>query len=318
MNFADLAPYFSSEAKAIAFIERLIWPNGPICPHCHATERQGRIEGKSARPGLRKCGVCRKQYTVKVGTIFEDSHIPMTKWLMAIYMMCSSKKGVSASQIQRSLGLSYKSSWFLCHRVREAMKKEPLLSKLGSGGGVVEVDETYVGGDPQNNLRKRRIKFQRGKLPVMALIERGGEARLFPMPDIKFSTMRTFVRLNVDDTAHIVSDGHPAYRKMPPYFASHDWVDHSRREMVRGIIHVNFAESCFSLLKRSILGVHHHVSKQHMGRYLREHEFRWNLRHATDGERTVAAIQGAKGKRLVYREPTHKERAAQLAALSIL
>ena len=187
MNFADLAPYFSDEAKAIAFIERLIWPDGPVCPHCHATERQGRIEGKSARPGLRKCGVCRKQYTVKVGTIFEDSHIPMTKWLMAIYMMCSSKKGVSASQIQRSLGLSYKSSWFLCHRVREAMKKEPLLSKLGSGGGTVEVDETFVGGDPANNLRKKRIKFQSDKLPVMALIERSGEARLFPMPDVKFS-----------------------------------------------------------------------------------------------------------------------------------
>ncbi|MBC8267398.1 MAG: IS1595 family transposase [Rhodospirillaceae bacterium] len=160
MNFADLAPYFAEESKVIEFIEGPIWPDGPVCPHCGGIERQGHIKGKSARPGLRKCGECRKQYTVKVGTIFEGSHIPMTKWLIAIYMMCSSKKGISASQIQRSLGLSYKSAWFLCHRVRQAMTKEPLLSKLSGDGGVVEVDETYIGGDPKNNLRKKRIKHQ--------------------------------------------------------------------------------------------------------------------------------------------------------------
>ena len=301
MNLAQMAPYFSNETKAIAFVESLIWPNGPTCPHCEATDRQYQIAGKSARPGLRKCGACRKQYTVKVGTIFEDSHIPLTKWLLAIYLMCSSKKGVSANQISRSLGITYKSAWHLCHRVRHAMTKEPLKSKLGGDGGTVEVDETYIGGDPANNLRKKRIKFQRDKMPVMALIERGGDARLFPLPNVGHTTMRSLVRLNVDDTAHIVSDGHPAYRKMPPYFASHEWVDHSRREMVRGIIHVNFAESCFSLLKRAILGTHHHVSRQHMGRYLREHEFRWNMRHSEDGERTVEAIKGAKGRRLTYR-----------------
>lgn len=303
MNLAEMAPYFSNENKAIAFVEKMMWPNGPACPHCGGIEKQYEITGKSARPGLRKCGLCKKQYTVKVGTIFEDSHIPLSKWLLAIFLMCSSKKGVSANQIARNLGISYKSAWHLCHRVRLAMTKEPLRSKLGGGGGTVEVDETYIGGDPANNLRKKRVKFQSDKLPVMALIERGGEARLYPLPDTKHSTLRSIVRLNVDDTAHIVSDGHIAYKKMPPYFASHGSVDHSRREMVRGIIHVNFAESCFSLLKRAILGTHHHVSKQHMTRYLREHEFRWNMRHSEDGERTVEAIRGAKGKRLMYRSP---------------
>ncbi len=304
MNLAEMAPYFSNETKAIAFVENLIWPNGPTCPHCEAADRQYQITGKSARPGLRKCGSCKKQYTVKVGTIFEDSHIPLTKWLLAIYLMCSSKKGVSANQISRSLGITYKSAWHLCHRIRLAMTKEPLKSKLGGGGGTVEVDETYIGGDPANNLRKKRIRFQHDKVPVMALIERNGDARLFPMPDQKHSTMQTLVRLNVDDTAHIVSDGHAAYKKMPPYFASHASVDHSRREMVRGIIHVNFAESCFSLLKRAILGTHHNVSRQHMQRYLREHEFRWNTRKSSDGERTIEAIKGAKGRRLAYRQPS--------------
>ena len=140
-------------------------------------------------------------------------------------------------------------------------------------------------------------------MPIMALIERDGEARLYPLPNTGHTTMRSIVRLNVDDTAHIVSDGHMAYRKMPPYFASHKWVDHSRREMVRGIIHVNFAESCFSLLKRAILGTHHHVSRQHMARYLREHEFRWNMRKVSDGERTLEAIKSAKGKRLMLQSP---------------
>ena len=157
---SSLAPYFADEDKAIALVEKLMWPEGPFCPHCGGVDKIYRLKGKSTRKGLLKCGHCRKQFTVTVGTIFEGSHIPLTKWLMAIYLMCSSKKGVSANQIHRQLGISYKSAWFLCHRVRLAMTKEPLRSKLGSGGGTVEVDETYIGGNPANNLRKQRIKFQ--------------------------------------------------------------------------------------------------------------------------------------------------------------
>ncbi len=312
MNFADLAPYFSNEDKAIELIESLLWPEGPICPHCGSTEKQYAIQPKGetrtgARPGLRKCGDCRKQYTVKVGTIFEDSKIPMHKWLMVIYLMCSSKKGISASQIQRTIGVSYKAAWFMCHRVREAMKEEPLRGMLGSGGGIVEVDETYIGGKASNNKRKKRVGGGAvGKVPVMTLIERGGEVRSFIIPNTSRQVLHTIARPVVDGTAHIMTDKYSAYRGLSKHFASHETVDHSK-QYVRGIIHTNFAESYHSLLKRSIIGTHHHISTTHMSRYLREREFHWNRRKATDGERTADAIRGAKGKRLLYRTPTLTE-----------
>lgn len=303
MNFADLAPYFSNEVKAIELIESIMWPEGPICPHCGSTEKQYALQAKGktktgARPGLRKCGDCRKQYTVKVGTIFEDSKIPMHKWLMVIYLMCSSKKGISASQIQRTIGVSYKAAWFMCHRIREAMGEEPLRGMLGTGGGIVEVDETYVGGKPKNNKRKKHI----AKVPVMTLVERGGEVRSFIVPNTSGQVLRTITRPVVDDTAHIMTDKHASYRGLDKHFASHQSVDHSK-EYVRGIIHTNFAESYHSLLKRSIIGTHHHISTTHLARYLREREFHWNRRQATDGDRTVDAIRGAKGKRLMYQAP---------------
>ncbi len=302
MNFAELAPYFADEEKAIRFVEKMIWPGGkPICPHCGGVDKAYRINGKNTRPGLLKCGHCRKQFTVKVGTIFESSHIPMTKWLMAIYMMCNAKKGVSANQLHRSLGISYKSAWFLCHRVREAMNKEPLKTKLS---GEVEVDETYIGGKAKNNMRKkRRGPDAHKKIPVMTLIERDGKARTFRMPDQLHNKMRAVVLPNVHPSAHLITDGHPAYKGLDRYFDRHSRIDHSK-EYVRGIIHINFAESYHSLLKRGIFGTFHHVSEKHLSRYLREFEFKWNSRKQSDGERTVAAIRGAKGKRLMYRTPT--------------
>ena len=173
MDFASLAPYFADEEKAIEYVESLIWPDGPVCPHCGGLEKAYRIKGKSARPGLLKCGHCRKQFTVKIGTIFEGSHIPLRKWLIAIYLMCSSKKGISANQLKRALGISYKSSWFLCHRIREAMKCEPLVSKLGKGGGIVEIVETLVGGKKKNNKHRRKPGSKAcQKYPVMTLIDR--------------------------------------------------------------------------------------------------------------------------------------------------
>lgn len=299
MNFAELAPYFSDETKAIDFIESLMWPDGPVCPHCGGLEKAYKIQpnpDKRVRPGLWKCGHCRQQFTVKIGTIFEGSHIPMTKWLMAIYMMCSSKKGISANQIKRSLGLSYKSAWHLCHRVRLAMTQEPLASKLGAGGGVVEVDETYIGGKISNNRRKPyQGRGTKSKIAVMTLIERGGRVRTFKLPNTKKGTLQAVTIPNVDGTAHIITDEHAAYKGLSKHFASHEVINHSKT-YVRGVIHTNFAESYHSLLKRGIVGSFHHISEQHLPRYLREFEFRWNSRTETDGERTVAAIRGCGGE----------------------
>ena len=301
MNFAELAPHFSDEDKAIELIERLMWPEGAVCPHCRETEKQYRLTGKTTRKGLWKCGACRKQYTVKVGTIFEDSHIPLTKWLMVIYMMCSSKKGISAKQVQRSIGVSYKSAWHLCHRIRLAMTREPLAGLLGGPGRIVEVDETYIGGKAGNNRRRRKPTK---KMIVMTLIDREGEARTFHVPNARKGIMQSVVAPNVNGQATIVTDEHMSYTGLHKRFAGHLTIDHSKT-FVRGlIIHTNFAESYHSLLKRAILGTHHHISEHHLSRYLREREFHWNRRKASDGDRLVDAIKGAKGKRLLYRSPT--------------
>ncbi len=308
MNITDLAPYFADEAKAVEFVESLIWPDGPHCPHCGAVDKLYRIKPnpkRRVRHGLWKCGHCKKQFTVKVGTIFEDSKIPLSKWLMVIYLMCSSKKGISAKQIERSIGVSYKSAWFMCHRIRLAMTKEPLLSKLGTGGGIVEVDETYVGGKEKNNRHRRKPGSKAcQKTIVMTLIDREGDVRTFKVPNTKKGTLQAVVRPNIDGTATIMTDENPSYEGLDDHYAGHHAVNHSET-FVRGlIIHTNFAESYHSLLKRSIFGAHHHISTKHMSRYLREREFHWNRRKATDGERTVDAIRGAKGKRLMYQTPT--------------
>lgn len=309
MSLVQLAPYFSNEDKAIEFVESLLWPDGPNCPHCGSVEKQYRIKAnpeRKVRAGLHKCGQkeCRKQYTVKVGTIFEDSKIPLSKWLMAIALMCSRKKGISANQLHRELEISYKAAWFLCHRVRYAMTQEPLLGKLGSGGGIVEVDETYIGGKKKNNRHRRKPGSKAcQKTIVMTLIERDGEARTFKIPNTKKGTLQAIVRPNVDGTATIMTDENPSYEGLDDHFAGHHAVNHSET-FVRGlIIHTNFAESYHSLLKRSIFGAYHHISVKHMSRYLREREFHWNRRKATDGERTVDAIRGAAGKRLMYSQP---------------
>jgi transposase-like protein len=304
MNFAELAPHFADEDKAIELVESLMWPNGAVCPHCEATDKQYKVKSAKARKGLWKCGHCRKQYTVKVGTIFEGSHIPMTKWLMAIYMMCSSKKGVSAKQLERSLGLTYKSAWFLCHRVREAMKQDPLRGMLGSDGGIVEIDETYVGGKARNNRHKNRTAAAGKKTVVMTLVDREGEARTFVVPNAKKSTLQTIARPVISGSAHIVTDEHLGYQGIGKHFASHHIVDHSQTYVRALIFHTNFAESYHSLLKRGIVGTFHHVSEKHLSRYLREFEFRWNTRKDDDGDRTFKAIKQARGKRLMYRQPS--------------
>ncbi|MGD9535851.1 MAG: IS1595 family transposase [Alphaproteobacteria bacterium] len=309
MNTIQLARYFSDEAAAIEFIEAQMWPEGPVCPHCGSVDRVYVLKGVKdkkgrERLGLKKCGACRKQFTVRVGTIFEDSHIPLNKWLYAIHMMCSSRKGVSANQLMRELGISYKAAWFMCHRVREAMKAEPMRSLLGSGGGVVEIDETYVGGKASNNRHKARTAKAGKKVAVMTLVDREGEARTFVIPNAKKQTLQTIARPIVDKSATIVTDAHMSYEGLDKHFAAHHAVDHSKHYVRAVILHTNFAESYHSLLKRGLIGSYHHVSEKHLPRYLREFEFRWNSRKAKDGERTLSAIKGAAGKRLVYSQPS--------------
>ena len=309
MNFAELAPHFSDEDKAIELVQSLMWPNGAVCPHCEATDKQYKIKSAKARKGLWKCGHCRKQYTVKVGTIFEGSHIPMTKWLMAIYMMCSSKKGVSAKQLERSLGLTYKSAWFLCHRVREAMKQNPLRGMLGQDGGIVEIDETYVGGKARNNRHKNRTAAAGKKTVVMTLVERDGEARSFHVANVTAKKVRPLIVKTASRKSHIMTDESPIYPKIGKEFAGHTTVNHSRDEYSRmgGFATTNTAESFFALLKRGVYGQFHSVSEAHLHRYLAEFDFRYRHRKVNDTERTEALIKGMQGKRLLFQQPREAE-----------
>jgi transposase-like protein len=314
MNLAEIAAVVGDEAKAIGFVENLMWPAGPVCPHCNS-DRVNRLAPQRTKPskrhpegrpvlGLWKCYGCRKQFTVRVGTIFEDSHIPLSKWLLAIHQMCSSKKGISAKQLQRELGLSYKAAWFMCHRVREAMDEQPLAAMLGSGpDGIVEIDETYVGGKVSNNMHRNKTAAAGKKVIVMTLVDREGEARTVIVPDTKKDTLEKVAKPIVDKSATIMTDGNPSYANLDDYFHGHHAVDHNKQFVRAFIIHTNFAESYHSLLKRGLIGAFHHISEKHMDRYLREFEFRWNSRKITDGERTERAIAGARGKRLTYRHP---------------
>jgi transposase-like protein len=309
MEIQEVAAALVDEAKAIALVERMRWPGGPVCPNCGGMERI--YDLSKTRLGLRKCGHCRKQFTVRVGTIFEDSHIPLSKWLYAIRLMCASKKGVSANQLSRELDIQYRSAWFMCHRIRYAMTKPPLVGKLGDGGEgqIVEADETYIGGKAANNKHKGRKPTK--KMMVLTLVERDGDARTFKIPNNKGGLVRTLVRMNVAETAHLMTDSANIYPGLDKQFGAHDSVNHSK-EYVRGIIHTNFAESYHSLLKRGIFGTYHHISEKHLHRYLREFEFRWNSRRGTDGARAVEAIKGTEGKRLMYKGPV-KRRAASLS-----
>ena len=290
-----------NEDEARAHLEKLFWPDGPVCFHCKSKNACKRA-GETARPGLYLCRDCRREFTVTLGTIFEDSHLPIAKWLKGFHLMCSSKKGISALQLQRNLGLgSYRTAWFMAHRIREAMKDIPTLGKLG---GVVEVDETYVGG----KLRGQGHKAGRdNKTPVVSLVERGGSKRSVVMHKVTAKNLRSAVEQHVEPYSFVHTDECNSYKNLKRGF-QHASVNHSEDEYVRQTpsgrtVTTNTVESSFALLKRGIVGAFHHVSPEHLHRYCVEFDFRWNHRKVEDVERTRCAIEGAIGKRLRYGSP---------------
>ncbi|MDQ3634826.1 MAG: IS1595 family transposase [Acidobacteriota bacterium] len=316
INLATLAPYFADEDKARELLESMRWKDGIICPKCESDKgaypiNASSTKGRKARKGLYKCKACRKQFTVTVNTIFEKSRIPLNKWLLAIHLICSSKKGMSAHQLHRMIGITYKSAWFMCHRIRYAMTQEPLFSKLN---GTVEVDETYIGGKSRNmhkSVRAKRIKG-RGtvdKAPVVTLVERDGRVRMQHMETVTGENLKKAMLECVETGACINTDESPSYSFVGGLFADHQSVNHKKGEYVRNESHVNTAESVHALLKRGIIGTFHHVSKKHLHRYLSEFDFRFNLRKVSDGERTVKAIESVVGKRLMYHKPINKHNA---------
>lgn len=302
-TFAELAKVFADEDLAREWLEAKRWPNGPVCSHCETVGTAYKLTPKptSTRPvrkGVWKCKACRKQFTVTIGTIFAESHIPLNKWLYAIHLLCTSKKGISSLQLSRILEITYKSAWFLAHRIRKAMEKSPLAGKLA---GIVEADETYIGGKGTGSQGGPMAGGS--KVAVFTLISRDGEARSQVVDDVKAKTLKGIIWEEVEGSAYICTDQMKSYHGLEKKFAGHGTVDHSAQEYVRGVIHVNFSESYFSLLKRGIIGAFHHVSKKHLQRYLEEFDFRWSRRKISDGERMLAAIAGTAGKRLFYRAP---------------
>lgn len=293
--------YFDAD-KAREHLEELHWPNGPICPKCGETERVTRLNGKSTRPGVVMCNACRKPFTVTVGTVFERSKIGLNKWLLGFRLMAGSKKGISAHQLHRSLGITYKSAWFMAHRIREAMDMEPE-GPLGGPDKVVEADETYVGGKAKNRATRKPTK----KKAVVALVERDGHARSFHVANVNAKTVRGVLVANVERTAHLMTDESPVYTRLGKEYNGHSVVNHSAREYVTtgGFKHSNTAENFFSIFKRGVIGTYHHMSEAHLGRYCREFDFRYNTRDLTDAERTDEALTGARGKRLTYRQPAN-------------
>ncbi len=316
-QFNISSPQFRNETLARKHLESTRWPDGPICPHCGSIDRASQIKAQTkdagARDGLWFCNECREQFTVTVGTVMEASHIPLHKWLLAIHLMAASKKGVSAAQIQRTLGLgSYRTAWFLMHRIREAMT-ELNPSPMGGEGKTVEADETYHGDreTPIIGKGRRGLPFtKRGrsgsgaKRAVFALVERGGEARMFHVQHATAKNLREIMTKNVSRKSTLYTDESSLYTRTGSEFATHDTVHHSSGEYVRGIVHTNTVENVFSVFKRGMTGVYQFCSEAHLPRYLNEFSFRYSNRSALgieDAERANMIIAGTTGKRLTYR-----------------
>lgn len=306
LDLTDIMARFSDEEKARLYLESVRWSKGRCCPHCGNAD-EARIHAitpnpaKKVRAGLYDCGECRQQFTVTVGTVFESSKIPLSKWMVAYFILCGSKKGVSALQIQRHLGLgSYRTAWFMLHRIRHAMKESFVTERLT---GTVEADETYIGARRKRGTKRGRPGPGSHKAPVVALVQRGGKVRSMYMERVTGANLKAALRQHVHPKATLMTDELRLYRKPGKGFAKHETVNHGKDEYVRGRAHVNTAEGYFSLLKRGINGIYHHVGKQHLNQYLGEFDFRYNTREMTDGQRTIAGIKKAAGKRLMLKRP---------------
>lgn len=307
-------PIFNDETAAREWLEARVWPQGPTCPHCGNADKAKitALQGKAHRAGLYQCAECREQFTVTVKTVFERSKIPLTKWLAALFLMTASKKGVSAHQVHRMLGVSYKSTWFMMHRLREAMRTGGL-EPLGGRGKVVEADETYFGRAEELHVSKQRRGrpyTKRGKIfnnrPIIALVERGGRVRSFHAAVADQATVCKIVRENVERETHVHTDESKLYVQGLMDVRRHKTVKHTAGEYVRGDVTTNTVENYFSVFKRGMRGVYQHCSEKHLHRYLAEFDFRYNNRSALgveDVERAATLAAGIAGKRLTYRRP---------------
>lgn len=305
-------PRFTNDDAARDHLEAIRWPNGSVCPHCGGTERNARLQGASHRPGLWFCGDCRSQFTVTVGTVFERSKVPLHKWLLANHLICSAKKGISAHQIHRTIGVTYKTAWFMVHRIREAMT-EPNAGPLGGGGKIVEADETYWGRsedapakptDAEGKRRYRGTRVMKDLRPIVALVERNGKVRGFHMNAVTADNLGEALREHVHKKTHLMTDESRMYTKVGREFAKHSTVNHGRKEYARGNVTTNTVEGFFAILKRGLIGTYHHVGDKHLQRYVEEFTFRYNNRSSLgieDAERADNALKGISGKRLTYR-----------------
>jgi transposase-like protein len=305
INLTD--PVFTDEAKAREHLEAIRWPEGPACPHCGSIDKVYRLAGKSHRPGLIHCNNCDGSFTVTTGSVMESSHVPLNKWVLAFRLMASSKKGISAHQLHRTISVTYKTAWFMAHRIREAMR-DAAPTPLGGEGSIIESDEAYWGPkDADKPAMKRRRKGKPGpggKSKILTLVERGGRSRSLKMDDLRTETIHRVLRENASTKSRLMTDEGTAHNFE---FVSHEKVKHGAGEYARGDVTTNTVEGFFSVFKRGMRGTYQHCGEQHLQRYLDEFDFRYSNRSALgvgDAERALRAIKGAEGKRLTYRQPS--------------
>jgi transposase-like protein len=298
------SPFFHNEEAAYAYVEARVWPHGPVCPKCGVIGRAGKLGGASTRIGVYKCYDCRKPFTVKVGTIFESSHIALRLWLQAIFLIAASKKGISANQLHRTLGITLKSAWFMGHRIREAMRDDAG-GLLGGGGAIVEADETFMGA----KKGEKKVSAGHHRSKVVSLVQRDGKTRSFHVANVDAENLKPILLANIAKDSHLMTDGAGHYRPIGKEFALHESTNHQQKEYAKpskvfGVsAHSNTVESYFAILKRGIVGTYHHVSEAHLQRYVDEFDFRFSNRKALgvdDVQRADLLLKGVVGKRLTY------------------